>query len=74
MFYSKSNAVKSTIQATLRQLMTIVFDSFVNKCKDVAQNEEFFDVKRRMHMSQEEKKDIIQKVKTVEGSPEFKIV
>lgn len=43
MFYSKSNAVKSTIQATLRQLMTIVFDGFVNKCKKLANQEDFFD-------------------------------
>ena len=43
MFYAKSNSVKSTIQATLRQLFTIVFDKLVGKCKEQVQNEDFFD-------------------------------
>jgi len=43
MFYSKSNSVKSTIQATLRQLFTLVFEAFVQKCKALVKNDDFFD-------------------------------
>jgi hypothetical protein len=34
LFTSKSNAVRSTIQATLRQLFSIIFSQFVQTCQD----------------------------------------
>lgn len=73
MFYSKSNAVKSTIQATLRQLFTIVFDKLVAKCKEVAENEDFFDSRRRLYLSAEERSKIMSKLKSVESDVIFKI-
>lgn len=46
LFYSKSNPVKSTIQATLRQLMTIVMEAFVHRCRQVPGFEESADLKK----------------------------
>lgn len=74
MFYSKSNSVKSTIQATLRQLFTIVFDKLVQRCRELANNDDFFDQKRRLYISAEDKSDAMNRLKQVEGEPIFKIV
>jgi len=53
--------------------MTLIFDSFLNKCKEAAKNEEFFDLRRRLHLSLEEKNEVILRIKTIESQPIFKI-
>ena len=43
MFSSKSGPVKSTIQATLRQLFSIIFTLFVHQCKSFLSDDSLFD-------------------------------
>ena len=76
LFESKSNAVKSTIQATLRQLYTIVFEAFLASCSSVVPPEIANKVFHRKHMQlKRDEEEILQKsLLGLTNSVEYKVV
>jgi len=50
-----------------------VFESFIHKCKEYVQNDDFFDPKRRLYMSTEAYQKGVLAIKSVEQESIFKI-
>jgi len=65
--------VKSTIQATLRQLFTIVFETLSTKCKELITVEDYKDLKRRSLLTTDERKYLADLLKPLESDNVFHI-
>lgn len=78
LFVSKSNAVKSTIQATLRQLFSIIFTVFNQKCREAMHEDECLlfegSQRKKSYINSTDKFTIAARLRNVEHEPIFRVI